>query len=273
MRWCLTGTPIQNRLDDYGALLAFIGVKPFLDQQSFKHYILRPIAKKHYAAFETLRKLVSATCLRRTKALVENTIRLPSKTEKTDVLQLDDETNTLYQYFVSQASAIAGGGRNEDAAETKSENGSGILAVIHILRLICNHGEDLLPAYALRRWRRKDIKPLDWYALSKGLRVCAVCGAEEGAISGLDISLQEVICGHTLCFQCEDQAYREGKSTSEKACPICATCTPSSPPTSDETSSKKPRSESVKIKALLRNLKGERDGSSLLDSKPSKRYG
>ncbi|KAI6095022.1 SNF2 family N-terminal domain-containing protein [Pisolithus croceorrhizus] len=42
-RWCFTGTPIQNRVEDLYSMFKFLNVKPLGDLQEFKNYIVKPI--------------------------------------------------------------------------------------------------------------------------------------------------------------------------------------------------------------------------------------
>ena len=43
LRWCLTGTPIQNNVDELYALLRFLKIQPFSDWDEFKARIVVPL--------------------------------------------------------------------------------------------------------------------------------------------------------------------------------------------------------------------------------------
>ncbi|KIK11785.1 hypothetical protein PISMIDRAFT_122052, partial [Pisolithus microcarpus 441] len=42
-RWCFTGTPIQNKVEDLYSMFKFINIRPLGDLQEFKKYIMKPI--------------------------------------------------------------------------------------------------------------------------------------------------------------------------------------------------------------------------------------
>jgi len=68
-RWCLTGTPIQNRLEDLGALVRFLKVEPFDGEWSkaaFRRHVLDPLFSSDVDPFRNLRLLLQSVCLRRT---------------------------------------------------------------------------------------------------------------------------------------------------------------------------------------------------------------
>ena len=79
-RWCLTGTPIQNRLEDIGFLLAFLRIAPFEDVFEFRRHIIAPIMNGTGRGTHNLRLLLDSVCLRRTKVLLD----LPDLVDEAD---------------------------------------------------------------------------------------------------------------------------------------------------------------------------------------------
>ncbi|KAI6156876.1 SNF2 family N-terminal domain-containing protein [Pisolithus tinctorius] len=71
-RWCFTGTPIQNRVEDLYSMFRFINVRPIGDLQEFKNYIIKPIKGGQVTlAIECLQVVLSAVMLRRQKDAVQ----------------------------------------------------------------------------------------------------------------------------------------------------------------------------------------------------------
>ncbi len=70
-RWCLTGTPIQNNVEDMHALFGFLGeriVPPYQDLDRFKRDVSLPLkAGKVKEGLGQLRHVLGAVMLRRTK--------------------------------------------------------------------------------------------------------------------------------------------------------------------------------------------------------------
>ncbi|PVH70650.1 hypothetical protein DL98DRAFT_358049, partial [Cadophora sp. DSE1049] len=69
-RWCLTGTPIQNGLEDLAALVCFVGSPQLNSMVEFRKHILYPMAKETGEGTQNLRILLDSICLRRTNKLL-----------------------------------------------------------------------------------------------------------------------------------------------------------------------------------------------------------
>ncbi|KAH6659718.1 SNF2 family N-terminal domain-containing protein [Truncatella angustata] len=139
-RWAVTGTPVQNKLDDLAALLAFIRLKPFDNKTTFTQYIVAPFKACDAEIVPKLRVLVDTVTLRRLK----DKIHLPARTEQLVKLRFSLAEEQLYKLFERQA---------QDKVEIISrglEKLIGGRTYIHILqsilrlRLISAHGKELL---------------------------------------------------------------------------------------------------------------------------------
>ena len=71
-RWCLTGTPMQNNLDELQALIKFLKVKPYDDLHVWKDQITKPMAAgKGGVAMKRLQFYLKAFMKRRTKDILK----------------------------------------------------------------------------------------------------------------------------------------------------------------------------------------------------------
>ncbi|KAK4182730.1 SNF2 family N-terminal domain-containing protein [Podospora australis] len=138
-RWCLTGTPIHNSIDDYGALLSFIGVDGFRDKKEFDYWIANPTANKSPLGIPRLQSLMRATCLRRSKSssVISQSLRLTKPTERIEPVTLTKRK---------------GKGEGNSNRRVTNKTDDNILSLMSVPRLICNHGKDLLPPSARAAW-------------------------------------------------------------------------------------------------------------------------
>jgi len=88
-KWAVTGTPIQNRLDDLATLIKFLRIHPFDSRHSFNQYIAAPLKTGDPTSMDRLRALVDSVALRRKKDKInlppkhDNTVRLLIKCKVT----------------------------------------------------------------------------------------------------------------------------------------------------------------------------------------------
>lgn len=71
-RWCLTGTPMQNNLDELQSLVRFLQIKPYDDIREWKDQIDRPFKEgKGHISIRRLHSLLRCFMKRRTKAILK----------------------------------------------------------------------------------------------------------------------------------------------------------------------------------------------------------
>lgn len=71
-RWCLSGTPMQNNLDELQSLIKFLRIKPFDDLREWKDQIDRPMKNgRGDLAIKRLRAFLAACMKRRTKEILK----------------------------------------------------------------------------------------------------------------------------------------------------------------------------------------------------------
>ncbi|KAI9789179.1 MAG: hypothetical protein M1816_006313 [Peltula sp. TS41687] len=139
-RWAVTGTPVQNRLDDLGALIKFLRIKPFDDKGGFTQYILGPFKQADPEILPKLRLLVDSITLRRLKDRID----LPPRRDQLVRLQFSEKEKLLYELFAKDSVDKMRVVASERQEKLGGRAYAHVLRAILRLRLICAHGEELL---------------------------------------------------------------------------------------------------------------------------------
>jgi SWI/SNF-related matrix-associated actin-dependent regulator of chromatin subfamily A3 len=168
-RICLTGTPIQNKLDDLWALIKFIRLEPFDDKSVWAQYVSSPAKYGDSIGVARLQVIMRHITLRRTKetklASGESLLNLPPRKDEIRYLTFSEKEAEIYQKEfeeskndfsnmlkgeeqgagggTAQSSSTVGGVRGEagggSAPAISNTNYVNILQKILRLRQICDH--------------------------------------------------------------------------------------------------------------------------------------
>jgi SNF2 family DNA or RNA helicase len=250
-RWAVTGTPVQNRLEDLGALMTFLRIKPFDEKGGFAQYIMAPFKMCDPEILPKLRLLVDSITLRRLKDRID----LPARRDHLVKLNFSPEERAIYEIFAKNANdrvKVIVGQREQNLGGKSYVH---ILQSILRLRLICAHGRDLLSEEDLKVMSglckdeaidldsdEEDDKPglspkqaYDMYNLMKETNadLCFSCTAKIGPSDGVDSDGEpkdEIIgymtpCYHIICNSCIDKykstMQEAAQGRSEANCALC----------------------------------------------------
>ena len=167
-RVALTGTPVENRLQELWAILDFLNPGYLGNRQFFQRRFAMPIEKYgDVASLSQLRSLVQPFILRRLKTDREIIQDLPEKQEMTVFCGLSTEQAKLYQKVVEESLAEI------DTAGGLQRRGM-ILALLVKLKQICNHPVQYLKQDSLEKYHSGKLQRLQEMlevALAEGDRV------------------------------------------------------------------------------------------------------
>ncbi|CUM65111.1 uncharacterized protein PRCAT00002737001 [Priceomyces carsonii] len=238
-RLCLSGTPIQNNIDELYPLLRFLHIRPYDDEVKFRADIALPLKSNNdsYDDFDKkkslrkLRALLRAVLLRRTKnSLIDGKpiLQLPEKHILEDNVTMRKEEKEYYQSLEAgiqkkaRSLLIERSGKNPGIA-------SNILALLLRLRQACLHSFlveiGLLKSesadvaeYNSKNWRSSsqkvrnlepkvidNVNSVLYNADSTGIFSCPHCFN----VTSYESVMIFPTCGHMICFKCVDDFFAD----------------------------------------------------------------
>lgn len=145
-RFCLSGTPMQNSVDELYPILRFLRIRPYDDQARFNKDISVPLKSKSLQydtadkaqSMNKLRAVLRAILLRRTKdSLIDGKplLSLPEKHILEDYVVMDEEESSYYKNLEAGIQTKA----RKLLTEMKKGTSSSILTLLLRLRQACLH--------------------------------------------------------------------------------------------------------------------------------------
>ncbi|KQK10005.2 hypothetical protein BRADI_2g51727v3 [Brachypodium distachyon] len=201
-RWCLSGTPIQNAVDDLYSYFRFLRYEPYCQYKQFCTMIKMPISRNPINGYKKLQVVLKTVMLRRTKATMldgKPIISLPPKTISLKTVNFTGEERAFYNALEAESREQF---KVYAAAGTVKQNYVNILLMLLRLRQACDHpylvkghesswASSLEIAKKLPMERQQELL----VCLQTCSAICALCNdAPEDAVV--------TICGHVFCNQC-----------------------------------------------------------------------
>ncbi|GAA5800446.1 hypothetical protein HPULCUR_005876 [Helicostylum pulchrum] len=106
-RWAVSGTPIQNKLDDLYSLVRFLKHEPWANHTFWRTFITVPFEKQDPRALTAVQSVLEPIVLRRTKAMRDRNgqpmVPLPPKTVSVEYLSFSPEEQDIYDAIYSDS--------------------------------------------------------------------------------------------------------------------------------------------------------------------------
>ncbi|KAG0272728.1 hypothetical protein BGZ95_011495 [Linnemannia exigua] len=230
-RWCLTGTPVQNSINELYSLIRFLNIRPYCDWDEFRNKITTPMKKqKQYGpAMQRVQALLKAICLRRTKtSLVDGKpiLNLPDRNVEIVHAPFSHDESAFYHALENR---IRDRFNAYVKAGTVMKNYSNILVLLLRLRQACCHphlikdfdkvtdqdapqGQKAHVELLLDNLLEDIIRRL--VSREDDIRECPICmdvGEESVILSG---------CGHIYCRACITD-FLTRQEEEDRKCPEC----------------------------------------------------
>eukprot|EP00798_Chlamydomonas_sp_ICE-L_P010643 gene10643-12322_t len=232
-RWAVTGTPIQNKLQDLFGYTSFLKLEPLTDKSIFTRALERPMKLKDERAVQRLQVLMASIAMRRTKSMKVNgraLVSLPRKVIHVVKVPLTPEDRLKYERLeLDCARSIT----SQIRSGTLLQNYTAVLEVILRLRQICVDGH-LCPQHVLKATTRgldaaagtepkgnshtkllsapspDEMKTLLGHLTTAGEEECPICLEQ--------MSLPVITrCVHLFCRRCIEAVVTRDKAL----CPLC----------------------------------------------------
>ncbi|PIN19745.1 Helicase-like transcription factor HLTF/DNA helicase RAD5, DEAD-box superfamily [Handroanthus impetiginosus] len=203
-RWCLSGTPIQNTIDDLYSYFRFLRHEPYAIFKTFCEQLKTPIHKNPKDGYKKLQAVLKTIMLRRTKGTFldgEPIINLPPKTIELKKVDFSKEERDFYCRLEADSRAQFA---EYAAAGTVKQNYVNILLMLLRLRQACDHpllvkgfnsNAQITSSIEMAKKlpREKHIFLLN--CLEASLAICGICSdpPEDAVVT---------VCGHVFCNQC-----------------------------------------------------------------------
>ncbi|SPO00197.1 related to global transactivator [Cephalotrichum gorgonifer] len=280
-RWAVTGTPIQNHLNDLATLLKFIRAYPYHEKGRFEEDITRPLKEEvpGQEGVARLQRLSSCLLLRRPK----RTVPLPERHDKEcpiDFTPLEKET---YDELKNRAVMGIENALKQSSGMSRSGAYVNMLQQIEALRLFCNLGLH----YGTRHEAMPPMTGLsppgvsDWglvaqktfnYCLEMGPVYCSTCPSSHSS-ADVEYLFDEGIqqkrplfsqCLRYVCAECASNQSREGRACqcdSGPTCPVVSVSyTPEDIPEIAPEPKMLPNSFPSKVVALVTDIQAQPPG-------------
>ncbi|XP_071733157.1 helicase-like transcription factor CHR28 [Rutidosis leptorrhynchoides] len=216
-RWCLSGTPIQNSIDELFSYFRFLKCDPYANYKSFCSHIKIPISRNSMYGYKKLNAVLKAIMLRRTKdTLIDGKpiINLPPKTITLQTVEFSTEERAFYLKLESESRSRF---KAYAAAGTVSQNYANILLMLLRLRQACDHpllvkgfSSESVSRYSTRMANDlpEDMR-VNLLNLLQTLNICSLCSdpPEDAVVT---------ICGHVFCYQCVSEYLTGGDNICPK---------------------------------------------------------
>lgn len=202
-RWCLSGTPIQNSIDELFSYFRFLKCDPYANYKSFCSQIKIPISRNSMHGYKKLQAVLKAIMLRRTKGTLidgKPIINLPPKTINLTMVDFSTEERAFYLKLEAESRSRF---KAYAAAGTVSQNYANILLMLLRLRQACDHPL-LVKGFSSESVSRVSTRmaknlPKEMRAnllnLLETLNICCLCSdpPEDAVVT---------LCEHVFCYQC-----------------------------------------------------------------------
>lgn len=209
-RWCLTGTPMQNNVEELFSLFKFLRIRPLNDWPTFNAQIALPVkSNKTTRAMKRLQVVLGAVMLRRTKETVVNgkpILQLPDRSVGMVECHFDAQERAFYETVNT---------RVQDSLDKLEKQGgvaknyTSMLVLLLRLRQACNHPTLVSEDY------RKDKDAVEPKAAQSREDGDEDADALADALAGMGIS------GTTSCQLCQ-MRFPVGDIDGDGNCNACA---------------------------------------------------